>query len=528
MAQPAPQQRASTDGAALLTARGVRKRFGPVLAIDDVDLTVVRGEIHALMGENGAGKSTLIRCISGVHRPDGGSMALAGRTLDARSPRDAEAMGVSCVHQEVHLIPHASVAENICIGREPTGRWPLPGIRWRAVRERARGALARIGLDMDVRRELSTCSIAVQQLVAIARALDVRSSLLVLDEPTSSLDADEVGELFAILRGLRREGIGVLLVTHFLDQVYAIADRITVLRDGRLVGTRDAPSLPRSELIAMMVGRPVEAATATPSTGGARPAPLLSARGLGRRGALEHLDCEVGRGEAVGLAGLLGAGRSETLRAICGAEPADRGTIAIDGADVAIRSPRQAMRLGIAFLSESRKTDGLLPSLSVRENIVIALQARRGALRRIPPREAAALAQRYIDALRIRTASADAPIGRLSGGNQQKALIARALATDPRLLLLDEPTRGIDIGAKEDVMRLVDELRAKGLALLIVSSELEELVRACGRVRVLRDRRSVAELIGSEVTPSSILAAIAAMDPAGAVGPHRSAEDSHG
>jgi monosaccharide-transporting ATPase len=512
-APPTDAPTGSPSAAPLFRAAGISKRFEAVQALDGVDLDVAAGEIHALMGENGAGKSTLIRCITGVHRRDAGTMTLAGRAIAPSTPREAESLGISCVHQEVHLIPHASIAENVCLGREPLRRWPLPSIRWRAVRERARAALARIGLDLDVRRELSTCPIAVQQLVAIARALDVQASLLILDEPTSSLDEGEVAELFTVLRRLRAQGLGIVVVSHFLDQVYAIADRITVLRDGRWVGSRATAALPRGELVSMMVGRPVdEPVRPAASPEAAVAAPLLEVRGLGRAGAIESIDCSVAKGEAVGLAGLLGSGRSETLRALFGAEPAERGTIRLGRAEVTIASPRQAMALGIAFLSESRKSDGILPSLSVRENILIALQAQRGPWRRIGDGEGRALAERYIAALRIRTPSPETPVGRLSGGNQQKTLIARALATDPRLLLLDEPTRGIDIGAKDEVMRLIDELRAKGRALLVVSSELEELVRACGRVVVLRDRRSVAELIGDAVSPSTILAAIAAAE----------------
>lgn len=501
------------DRSALLSLRSLGKRFGPVQALDGVDLDVHRGEVHALMGENGAGKSTLIRCITGVHRPDAGSMRFGDSIIAPATPLDAEAIGISCVHQEVHLIPHASVAENICLGREPTrGTGPLGrllGIRWGAVRERARSAIARVGLSIDVGRELASCPIAVQQLVAIARALDCGASLVVLDEPTSSLSDDDAERLFRVLARLRGEGLGVLIVTHFLDQVYRIADRITVLRDGRHVGTRDASGLPRGELVAMMVGRSIEPVSAALRRGAAASEPLFRARGIGRAGALEHVDCDVAAGEAIGLAGLLGSGRSETLRAIFGAEPADRGSMTMEGAALAPRSPRRALRVGIAFLPENRKGEGIIPSLSVRENIVLALQARHGAFRRIGPAEAAGLAARFIAALRIRTPTDATPVASLSGGNQQKVLIARALATDPRMLLLDEPTRGIDIGAKEDVMRLIDDLRSRGLAIIVASSELEELVRACGRVVVLRDRRNVGELCGEDVTPSAILHAIA-------------------
>jgi galactofuranose transport system ATP-binding protein len=512
--------------AALLAVRGLSKRYGAVQALAGVDLDLLGGEVHALMGENGAGKSTLIRCITGVDTPDAGALALDGEPIAPRSPRAAEDLGIRCVHQEVHLIPHASVAENICIGREPMRRLPLVGvpwrIDWRAARDRARVALARVGLSIDPRRELASCPIAVQQLVAIARALDGRARVLVLDEPTSSLNDREVRDLFAVLDRLRGEGLGILIVTHFLDQVYRIADRITVLRDGTLAGSAAARELPRSALIAMMIGRAVEergpsaAPVSTPSRVRSDAAPLLRARGLRRSGSLDGVSCEVGAGESLGLAGLLGSGRTETLRAIVGAEPATGGTIELEGVTVTPRSPGEAMRLGIAFLPENRKLDGIIPTLSVRENILLALQSRRGAWRPLARGESEALVERFITALRIRTPDANAPIGSLSGGNQQKALIARALATEPRLLLLDEPTRGIDIGAKDDVMRLINDLRSRDVALIVVSSELEELVRACGRVTVLRDRRSVAELDGDAVTPEAMLAAIARTKPASA------------
>jgi monosaccharide-transporting ATPase len=496
----------------MLAARGLRKRFGPVLALDSVDLEVRPGEVLGLMGENGAGKSTLIRCLAGLLRPDGGTIERDGVPVAPRSPREAEALGVSTVHQEVHLIPHATVAENICIGREPCRPWFLGGsIRWSRVRRRAEAALARLGVALDVRREISTLPLAVRQLVAIARALDIDARTLILDEPTSSLDRDEVDRLFATLRRLRGEGLGIVVVTHFLDQVYAIADRIAVLRDGRLVGAAPAAALPRAELVSMMVGRalaPVAARTSAdaPSDGPS----ALAARDLRRHGSLEGVSVDVAEGEAVGLAGLLGSGRSETLRALFGAEPAEGGVILVAGERRPVRSPRAAMRLGIAYLSEDRRGDGIFPSLSLRENLITALQAKRGILRRVRRREAAALADRFIASLRIRTSDASTPVARLSGGNQQKVLLARWLATDPRTLLLDEPTRGIDVGAKADVLSLVASLRERGMAVLLVSSELEELAAACGRVVVLRDRRSVTELRGADVEPSAMLAAIAA------------------
>jgi monosaccharide-transporting ATPase len=480
-----------------------------VRALDDAQLNLRRGEIHALMGENGAGKSTLIKIVTGVYARDAGSVQFADHEITPRSPREAEAAGISTVYQEVNLIPTLSVAENILLGRQP-GRWGF--IRWRAVRQRAIDALGRLGLDLDVGRELRSYPIAYQQMVAIARALDVDAKLLVLDEPTSSLDDVECEALFKVMRRLRDEGMALLFVTHFLDQVYAITDRITVLRNGRFVGEYITRELPRIELISHMLGRPAETTdgAGSNSSSAARqagmekeiqplasnvPSPFrLEARGLGRRGVLSPLDLLITSGEVVGLAGLLGSGRTETARLLFGIERHTAGDIFIGGARASLRSPAAAIGQGLAFCSEDRKTEGILPNLSVRENLILALQGKRGALRLIRRREQNQLADHYIRALGIRTPSPETPIRNLSGGNQQKVLLARWLALQPKLIILDEPTRGIDVGAKAEIEKLVTSLREKGLAVLYISSELEELVRVCQRVAVLRDRRKVGEL----------------------------------
>lgn len=496
------------DVPALLEVRGLSKSFPGVRALDGVDLTVRAGEVHALMGENGAGKSTLIRVLTGLHRRDSGTVRLSGRAISPASPAHAEALGISAVHQEVHLIPHLSVAENICLGREPTR---LGRIRWGEVRRRAGAALGRLGLSFDVDRELAGCSTAVRQLVAIARALDTESRLLILDEPTSSLDAGEVAELFAVLRRLRAGGLGIIFITHFLDQVYAISDRITVLRDGRLVGEFRAAELPRLELVGRMIGR--EVAAEGPVVGGpvaATDGPLLEARGLSRRGGVEHADVAVAPGEAVGLAGLLGSGRTETARMLFGIDRPDRGRMFWRGRAFRPRSPRRAIRRGLAFTPESRKDEGIIPSLSVRENIILALQAQRGALRPMGRGAQRALAERLIRALNIKTPGQGTPVRNLSGGNQQKVLLARWLATDPALLILDEPTRGIDIGARAEIERLIERLRREGRGILLISSELDEIVRSCTRVVVLRDRRTVGELSGARISERAILELIAA------------------
>ena len=496
----------------LLEARGLHMRFEAVSALKGVDFAVRAGEVHALMGENGAGKSTLIKCLTGVHRPSAGEIRVGGREVRFGSPRDAEGARIATVYQEVGLIPHMSVAENICLGREPVRElWPRL-VRWGGVRERARAALARLGLnDLSVTRELSTCSVAVQQLVAIARALDVDARVLILDEPTSSLDRGECERLFVVLRRLRDQGLGVVFITHFLDQVDPIADRVTVLRDGRLVGVHDARSLSRAALVSLMVGREFESLPSGPAAGGepgAAEGALLTARGIGREGALEHVDLSIGRGEAVGLAGLLGSGRTETARLLFGADRPDRGEMRLRGRPVRFGSPRAAIARGLALTPENRKAEGVLPSLSVRENIVLALRAKRGLLWRMSMAEQGRLADRFIAALGIKTPDAETPIGRLSGGNQQKALLARWFATDPELLILDEPTRGIDVAAKAEVLRAIDGMRRKGMSVVFISSELEEVVRTCGRIVVLRDRRSVAELAGDQVSESAVLNAV--------------------
>lgn len=515
-------------GAPLLAARGLTKTFPGVRALCDVSFTLRAGQIHALMGENGAGKSTLIKVLTGALAPDAGQILLDGRPVAPRSPIEAQRLGVSTVYQEINLIPGLSVAENLFLGRQPMrfGR-----IDTRAIRQGARRALARLNLDLDVTRPLAACSIAVQQLVAIARALDLSARALILDEPTSSLDAGEVDQLFRTLRTLREKGLGIVFITHFIDQVYAIADRITVLRNGRLVGEYPAADLPKRELVSRMIGRAFDGqgggqggnggtgeSPRQPSSAAAAPlseteSPVLSARALARRHAIHPVDLDIRRGEVVGLAGLLGSGRTELARLLFGLDRADAGQIWISGRKVGRRgrlhSPRAAIRRGLAMLPEDRKTQGLVAELSIRENIVLALQGRRGWLRPLRRRTQRALADKYIRALGIATPSAEKPIGQLSGGNQQKAILARWLATNPILLILDEPTRGVDVGAKAEIEKLIAELCEAGLAILFISAELDEVVRSSRRIIALRDRRKVGELSGPQVTESRLIAVIA-------------------
>ena len=493
----------------ILQLDGIVKRFGAFAALKDVDFELRAGEIHALMGENGAGKSTLIKVITGVHQADAGTIRCAGAEIRPRNPREAETAGISTVHQEVNLLPDLSVAENILMGRQPMLG---PFIRHGVARRRARAALARLGVDIDVRRPLGAFPVAVQQLTAIARALDQEARILILDEPTSSLDVREAAELFAIMRRLRGDGMGIVFVSHFLDQIYAVSDRITVLRDGVRAGTWEAAALPRLELVGHMLGKPVSAPASAPpaAAAAAAGAPFIEVEGLARRGSTGPLTFGIAAGGATGLAGLLGSGRTETARLLFGVDAATDGCVRADGRALSLTSPRAAMAAGFAFCSEDRRTEGIIPSLSVRENIILALQASRGALRRLPRPEQEALADRFIRALNIRTRSPETPIGTLSGGNQQKCLLARWMATQPRLLILDEPTRGIDIGAKAEIEALCAELRRGGMSILFISAELEEVVRNCDRVVVLRDRRQAAVLDGPAINLQTIMETVAA------------------
>jgi len=484
----------------VLIATGIEKRFGAVKVLEGVGLHLRAGEIHALMGQNGAGKSTLIKLLTGVHAADAGSLVLDGAPIAPASPVAAQALGISTVYQEVNLCPNLTVAENIFAGRYPRRGWSgLKAIDGPRMESDTRALLARLHLDVDPRLPLGRYPVAVQQMVAIARALSVRAKVLILDEPTSSLDDSEVESLFAVLRELRAGGLAILFVTHFLEQVYAISDRITVLRNGSFVGEWRAADLPPPALVNAMVGRDVALAAAPAAAGAdageARHAPpRLAAHGLGAARRLHPVDIELHDGEIVGVAGLLGSGRTELARMLFALDRADSGEVRVEGRAVRLTHPAQAVRMGLAFCPEERKSDGIVAELSVRENIVLALQARTGLWPCIGVARQREIAQEYIERLGIRTPDADAPIALLSGGNQQKALLARWLATDPRVLILDEPTRGIDVAAKQELMNEVMRLARGGMAVLFISSEIDEVLRISDRVVVMRDRRKAGEL----------------------------------
>jgi monosaccharide-transporting ATPase len=494
---------------AVVQLHGVTVEFPGVRALDSVDFRLLPGEIHALMGENGAGKSTLIKALTGVYDTHGGQITVDGVALRFAGPRQAQDAGISTVYQEVNLCANLTVAENILLGREPRrfGR-----IDYRAMRRRANELLDELDLDIDAGSTLGTHPIAVQQLIAIARAMAVEAKVLILDEPTSSLDADEVAELFRVMRRLREAGTAILFVSHFLDQVYEISDRMTVLRNGRLVGEYLTTALTRVQLVAAMLGHDIDLLDEIGASAAAgdriEGQPVLRTNGIGRAPGVYPVDLAVARGEVVGLAGLLGSGRTELARLLFGADRATTGTMVVDGKPITLRSPRAAIAKGFAFTSEDRKGEGIIGELSVRDNLVLALQARRGFARPLSKKTKDGLVERYLDALDIRPRRPDTLVKNLSGGNQQKVLLARWLITDPKLLILDEPTRGIDVGAKAQIQKLVTQLAADGMAVVFISAELDEVARISDRIAVLRDGHCIAQ-VGSECTVTELTALIA-------------------
>ncbi|MBW3655999.1 MAG: sugar ABC transporter ATP-binding protein [Gemmatimonadetes bacterium] len=511
---PAPPPSGAPDSGApeILRLEGIVKRFAGATALDGVNFTLSPGEVHALVGENGAGKSTLIKIMTGAYRRDGGQMWLEGQPVDFTTPAAAQAAGVIAVHQEIHLLSFRTVAENVYLGREPR-RWGL--VDWGRMNTESAALLQRLGLAIDPAATLGALSTAEQQMVAIARGVSLGAKVLVLDEPTSSLAEREVSILYDLIRQLQAQGTAIVYISHRFDELYAVCDRVTVLRDGKLVGTHRVAELERLDLVCLMLGKQRdELRQGTTGFGASQAeaegtAPLLRAEGLRRGQKLRGVSLDVRKGEILGVAGLLGSGRTETARAIFGADPAEDGTIQLDGKPLSPRTPDDAIGAGIAFVSEDRKGEGIIPELSVRENLTLAALptlTRMGIVDRVRQRE---IVDGFMKRLGIKATSADQKIRELSGGNQQKVLLARWLCMNPALLILDEPTRGIDIGAKGEIQALINELAGTGLGVLMISSELEELVEGSSRVVVLRDGQNVAELRGDDISQQSIIHAMA-------------------
>jgi monosaccharide-transporting ATPase len=498
----------------LLRMEGITKVFSGAVALDGVGLVLERGEVHALVGENGAGKSTLIKIMTGAYRRDGGRVWLEGREVNFHSPEDAQAEGVVAVYQEVNLLTFRTVAENIFLGREPR---KLGLIDWKRMNAEAGDVLRRLGLDIDPRATLGSLNIALRQMVAIARGVSFGAKVVVLDEPTSSLTEHEVSILYDVIRRLKAEGVGVVYISHRFDELYTVCDRVTVLRDGKFVATRPLAGLEKIDLVCLMLGKQREELQKRGATAfgehqagqSADAAPLLRAENLTRGRKLNSVTLDAGRGEIVGMAGLLGSGRTETARAVFGADPVDEGTVYLEGRPLKLGAPRDAIEAGVAFLSEDRKAEGIIPELSVRENLTLAALPALSKLGVVSRAEQDAVVERFMKRLGIKASSAEQKIRELSGGNQQKVLLARWLCKNPKFLILDEPTRGIDIGAKGEIQALINELAESGLGVLMISSELEELVEGSSRVVVMRDGRAVAELRRPDISQDKIIRAMA-------------------
>lgn len=498
--------------------KNIHKSFPGVRALQGVDFTLCEGEIHALMGENGAGKSTLIKVLTGVYGKDEGEIFLKGneKAVAIHSPQDAQRLGISTVYQEITLCPNLSVAENMYIGRTSG-----IGQNWKKMNAGAEKILQSLGIPAKATQQLASCSIAVQQMVAIARAVDMDCKVLILDEPTSSLDEQEVDKLFGLMRDLKAKGVGIIFVTHFLDQVYEVCDKITVLRDGKLVGEYEIKDLPRVQLVSKMLGKELDDMSDIKGEQAAyekeaNAVPVFEAEGLVSDAGIKPFNFHIDKGEVNGFTGLLGSGRSECVRAIFGADRVTGGTVKKNGKTIKISKPLDAMKNGIAYLPEDRKVDGIVGDLSVRDNIILALQVLKGFFKPLSKADANKFADEYIKLLAIKTASADTPIKSLSGGNQQKVILARWLLTHPEYLILDEPTRGIDIGTKVDIQKLVLKLASEGMSVTFISSETDEMLRTCSRLIVMRDRKVVGELSGEELTQNKIMGTIAGGDKANA------------
>lgn len=497
-------------GKVLLEMRQIDKVFPGVRALSKVDFTLREGEIHSLMGENGAGKSTLVKVLTGVYPRDGGTVTMEGKEIFPRTPKEAQECGISTVYQEVNLCANLTVAENIFIGREPR---KYGFIDWKTINHRAAELLHTLNVDIDVTKTLDHYSVAIQQMIAIARSIDVSAKILILDEPTSSLDEEETQRLFKIVRKLKDQGMGIIFISHFLEQIYDLCDRITILRNGELVGAYDVANLPKLDLIAKMVGKDVSAVRDMEvAAEKSQPSDevFLSAEHIGATGQIFDVDLKIHKGEVLGFAGLLGSGRTETAELLFGVHPISQGEIKINGKKLDLKDPMTAMEQKIAFCPEDRKVAGIIGDLSVRENIILAMQAKDGILKHIPYKEQVKIADDCIKLLSIKVSSREQLIKNLSGGNQQKVIIARWLATQPELLILDEPTRGIDVGTKTEIQKMAVALAKKrGMSVIFISSEMDEMVRTCTKLIVMRDRRKVAELENDEISSENVMKAIA-------------------
>lgn len=496
----------------LLSMKNINMTFPGVKALQNVDFTLRAGEIHALMGENGAGKSTLIKVLTGVHTRDSGEIYLDGKKINNRSPEEAQMNGISTVFQEVNLCTNISVAENIFAGHEPRSKFFT--VDWKKMNDKAREILAWVGLeDIDVTRSLGEYSVAIQQMVAIARAVNFNCKVLILDEPTSSLDDQEVENLFNVMRQLRADGKGIIFVTHFLEQVYAVCDKITVLRNGELEGEFTTADLPRLKLVQTMLGHEVAELDTLHSNNSVEERTdvpiILKAVGLTHEGTIKPFDVEIKKGEVVGLTGLLGSGRSEMVRTLYGADKPDAGTLTFNGKELKAKSPLDSIKSGMAYLPEDRKAESIIADLSIRENMMIALQAKTGVFKLLPMAKQIELTNKYIKALSIKTPSPETLIKQLSGGNQQKVIIGRWLVTNPDFLILDEPTRGIDVGTKTEIQKLVIKLAEQGMTVVFISSEIEEMLRTVNKLCVLRDGAKVGELMNNNLTQDDVMKAIA-------------------
>jgi len=495
----------------VLRMEGITKIFSGVTALSEVNLDLARGEVHALVGENGAGKSTLIKIMTGAYTRDGGQVYLEGRAVDFRTPEDAQDAGVVAVYQEVNLLTYRTVAENIYLGREPR-RFGL--IDWKRMNREAGALLERLGLDIDPRAPLGSLNIALRQMVAIARGVSFNAKVVVLDEPTSSLTEHEVQILYSVIRRLKAEGTAVVYISHRFDELYTVCDRVTILRDGKFVATRPLAGLEKIDLVCLMLGKERDELRRGTTAfkhmeAGRDETPLLSAENLKRGRKLNDVTVEVARGEIVGLAGLLGSGRTETARAIFGADQIEDGEVRLEGKPIKRGSVNDAIDAGIAFLTEDRKAEGIIPELSVRENLTLAALPALSQMGIVSRARQTEIVDKFMRRLGIKAASAEQKIRELSGGNQQKVLLARWLCKNPKFLILDEPTRGIDIGAKGEIQALIGELAASGLGVLMISSELEELVEGSSRVVVMRDGQRVGELRGVQITQNNIIHAMA-------------------